>query len=120
MHHIVNNIVGNEASDLAAFALESLAESPGPEYGWPGNVRELAQAIRRVMVTHRYEGDKVSAGEDPEYKLITGVREGNLDANALLSAYCRLLYQRCGTYEEVARRAGLDRRTAKKYIVDEA
>ncbi len=26
------------------------------------------------------------------------------------------LYRRHGTYEEVARRTGLDRRTAKKYI----
>jgi hypothetical protein len=27
-----------------------------------------------------------------------------------------LLYNRYGSYEEVARKAGLDRRTAKKYI----
>jgi hypothetical protein len=38
------------------------------------------------------------------------------DANALLSRYCNLLYNRFGTYEEVARRMKLDRRTVKKYI----
>jgi two-component system, NtrC family, response regulator HydG len=31
--------------------------------------------------------------------------------------YCALLYERFGTYEEVARRAGLDRRTVKKHVV---
>ncbi len=32
--------------------------------------------------------------------------------------YCRFLYDRHGSYEAVARITQLDRRTAKKYIVD--
>lgn len=39
-----------------------------------------------------------------------------MEASELMSAYCALLYQRFGTYEEVARRAKLDRRTVKKYL----
>jgi DNA-binding CsgD family transcriptional regulator len=35
-----------------------------------------------------------------------------------MSGYCALLYRRHGTYEEVARRTGLDRRTVKKYLDD--
>jgi hypothetical protein len=39
-----------------------------------------------------------------------------MDAQMLLSHYCALQYERYGSYEEVARRTALDRRTAKKYI----
>jgi hypothetical protein len=42
-----------------------------------------------------------------------------IDAKALLATYCRRLYDRYGTFEEVARRIRLDRRTVKKYILTE-
>ena len=42
--------------------------------------------------------------------------EGTIDAQTLLANYCRHLYARYGTYEEVARRMRLDRRTVKKYL----
>lgn len=38
-----------------------------------------------------------------------------MNAEELLAAYCGLLYGMFGTYEEVARRTRLDRRTVKKY-----
>jgi hypothetical protein len=41
---------------------------------------------------------------------------GTLEARELLGQYCTLIYQRYGTYQEVARRTGLDRRTVKKYV----
>lgn len=56
------------------------------------------------------------AAPDVQARLLAGIEGGRLDAEALLSAYCTLLYQRHGTYEEVARRTHLDRRTVKKYI----
>jgi len=34
----------------------------------------------------------------------------------LLSGYCACLYESAGSYEEVARRTHLDRRTVKKYV----
>ncbi len=37
-------------------------------------------------------------------------------SNPALTDYCNLLYQRHGTYQEVARKTKLDRRTVKKYI----
>lgn len=42
---------------------------------------------------------------------------GELEARELLSQYCTLLFNRFGTYEEVARRTKLDRRTVKKYLL---
>ena len=41
---------------------------------------------------------------------------GKLDAQSLLAGYCSLLYETHNTYEEVARRKKLDRRTVKKHI----
>ena len=42
--------------------------------------------------------------------------KGEFSAHELLAAYCQMLYDKHGTYEEVASKTGLDRRTAKKYI----
>jgi hypothetical protein len=41
-----------------------------------------------------------------------------LSAKDLLGRYCAMLYRELGTYAEVAARTGLDRRTARKYVVD--
>ena len=49
-------------------------------------------------------------------KLQAGIAEGTMDADALLAGYCALLHERHGTYEEVARRSKLDRRTVKAYL----
>ncbi len=52
--------------------------------------------------------------------LVAGIEDGDMDAQTLLSGYCKILYERYGTFEEVARRAGLDRRTVKKHIMASA
>jgi len=39
-----------------------------------------------------------------------------MDIKELTCGYCAMLYKRHGTYGDVARITGLDRRTAKKYI----
>jgi hypothetical protein len=46
------------------------------------------------------------------------MRAGTIAADDLLRGYLTLLHRRYGTYEEVGRRAGIDRRTARKYLVD--
>jgi hypothetical protein len=59
-------------------------------------------------------------GGDIEEALVAGLRGGKITAREMLSGYCRLLYKRYNTYEDVARRTDLDRRTVKKYIEMEA
>lgn len=118
LEQIVTRLSGDEAPELAAEIARALAQSPGPDYPWPGNVRELEQAARRVLLAGRYDpAPASSASSGPAGLLAARIERGELDADGLLAAYCRLLHERWGTYEEVARRTRLDRRTVKKYIL---
>jgi len=73
--------------------------------------------VKRVILTGGY---RPTAGSDaPVHQaetLAARLEAGQLDAEGLIAAYCSLLYRRLGTYEEVARRTRLDRRTVKKYL----
>ncbi|MBI3987603.1 MAG: sigma 54-interacting transcriptional regulator [Lentisphaerae bacterium] len=116
LHSTVRHLAGHDSPALAETLLRTLKRQPGLEYAWPGNVRELEQAVRRILLTGEYAGDTPAASAGLREDLISGIQHGTLDAESLLSAYCALLYQRHGAYEAVARQAGLDRRTVRKYV----
>ena len=63
-----------------------------------------------------YAGDKKILCNDLKAELSEGLEFGSIPANRLIAGYCKLLYERFGTYEEVAKRTKLDRRTVTKYI----
>ncbi len=113
---LVTRATGQETPKLTEMVVRALRTCLPPEYAWPGNVRELEQAVRRVLLNGRYEGVSVHARGDGEDRLASLLREADLTATELTSRYCRLLYERLGSYEQVARRIELDRRTVKKYI----
>ena len=69
-------------------------------------------------MTAVYDPGPRAAAYDLSDRLLASIEEGTLDAHEILSMYCALLYRRHGTYEEVARRTKLDRRTVKKYVVE--
>ncbi len=117
LEHVTQRLTGVASRELAQEVHRALAGSVGEDYAWPGNVRELEQAARRVLLSGAYEGDLRSVAPDLSAALAAGVEAGSLTASELLSGYCRLLHGRHGTYEEVARRTGLDRRTAKKHVM---
>ena len=114
----VKKMIGKSFPELVELVLEVIAKQLGRDYPWPGNVRELEQCIRRVMLKRDYCPDHKSGNGDLGAILTDGITRGELDAQTLLSGYCKLLYRRHGTFEEVARRTHLDRRTVKKYIND--
>ncbi|OGA42947.1 MAG: Fis family transcriptional regulator [Betaproteobacteria bacterium RIFCSPLOWO2_12_FULL_63_13] len=114
---LVARIAGEPSPALAAIAMEAIERDLPRDYRWPGNVRELEQAVRRILLTGRYAGDRDVAGSDENEAFVQRVRAGTLGAEELLGEYCTLLYKQHGTYEEVARRTRLDRRTAKKYVL---
>jgi len=113
---IVRRLLGKVSSEIRGMVRQVIDERLGRQYPWPGNVRELEQCIRRVLLNRSYTGETRSGASDLLSILTDGIRNGTLEAQKLLSGYCYLQYRACGTYEEVARRVKLDRRTVKKYI----
>ena len=117
--HFTIVISGNENSQLVERVLDVVDKQLGRDYPWPGNVRELAQCIRRVILKRDYEGQTIQNAGIKE-QLTAGIETGTLTAEELLNQYCQMLYKRHGTYEEVARRTSLDRRTVKKRITEKS
>jgi DNA-binding NtrC family response regulator len=114
---ILRRILGEDAKEVRALVREAIDEGLGPSYAWPGNVRELEQCVRRVVLTRGYAGDALARSKtgDNEARLLAAVGAEE-SAKGLLARYCRALYARHGSYEEVARRTELDRRTVKRYV----
>jgi DNA-binding NtrC family response regulator len=115
--HLVERIVGERSLAIVERVAGAIAAGVGAQYAWPGNVREVEQAVRRILMTAAYEPLSAEAPRDLDDRLLASLGEGSLDAEELLSHYCALLYRRHGTYEEVAKRTKLDRRTVKKYVL---
>lgn len=116
LKHAIKKMTGRHSPKLLTMVRGAIDRDLGPDYAWPGNVRELEQCVRGILLTQRYEGDLVSASSGARAAVIEGIETGEITAQDLLAGYCRLLYERCGTFEAVARRTRLDRRTVKKYI----
>jgi len=118
LEHVVRRTLGEASHDLTASIRDILERDLGRDYSWPGNVRELEQAVRRIILTRGYRGEAEPSPSDLSDCLHRGIDDESLDAQELLAAYCAVLYRRHGTFEAVARRTRLDRRTVKKYIQD--
>lgn len=109
---LLSRVVGENA-DVSALLPEVLRNMP-EGHTWPGNVRELEQAIRRILVRGHYRATGPKLTE--RGGLASKIEEGSLTAGEIIRFYCRSLYDQLGTFEAVARRTGLDRRTVKKHV----
>jgi DNA-binding NtrC family response regulator len=114
---LVTRIAGEPSAELTGRILENLRRDLPARYRWPGNVRELEQAVRRMLLSGRYGGDFAAPSQDADDLLVHDLRSQTLDARQLLQRYCAMIYRREGTFEAVARRTRLDRRTARKYAL---
>lgn len=110
--YMSRRVAGAEADELAPEVMDWIANNLGPDYAWPGNYRELEQCVKNVLIRRNYRPSGGSSS-DPREELIQDVQAGRLTADELLSRYITLVYSLAGTYEETARRLGLDRRTVK-------
>ncbi len=115
---LVERIVGETDEDVAGQVLEVIERELPAGYPWPGNVRELEQCVRRVLLTGHFVPDAAGAHGlgGPADRFLERIQAGTLEARELTARYCAMLHARHGTYEEVARITGLDRRTVRKYV----
>lgn len=113
---ITRRVAGlEEAGALAEQVAAWITEHMAGDYPWPGNVRELEQCVRNILVRNAYQPPQTAAGA-PVEAFLEAVRAGSLTAEALLDGYCTLVYAAAGSYQETARRLGLDRRTVKARV----
>ena len=110
--YMARRIAGPESDELAHEVIAWIGQNLEPDYAWPGNYRELEQCIKNVLIRRDYRPSR-SRLEDPLDRLTENFRAGRLTAEQLLSSYCELVYRQTGSYEETARRLGIDRRTVK-------
>ncbi len=114
--HILMVTVGERGIELTGTVSKTIRREVGDDYRWPGNVRELEQAVRRVLLTGNYQPDRPVQDEPGRPQWLADAAEGKLDADGVLAGYCRQLHANLGSYEAVAGRTRLDRRTVRKYV----
>ena len=113
--YMSRRVAGVEADELAHEAMEWIEGNLGGEYTWPGNYRELEQCIKNVLIRRNYRPSFGASG-DPVEEFVGAVRGGRLSAEEVLRGYVTIVYHRTGSYEDTARRLGLDRRTVKAKV----
>src|SRR5438552_1354487 len=113
---LARRLVGDEEAEALADEVQAwIEEHLGPTYPWPGNVRELEQCVRNVLIRGEYRPPTARDGH-PEAQLAAALRAGELTADQLVARYCALVYAETRSYQETARRLGLDRRTVKSKV----
>jgi DNA-binding NtrC family response regulator len=115
LEHTIRRILGYSSPELAADIALKIKKHLPSDYQWPGNVRELEQCVRRLLLKGSYEITVTESARTSDL-LCEGINSGSMNAQVLLAGYCKLLYDRLGSYEAVARHINLDRRTVKKHI----
>ncbi len=117
---ISRRLFGHEEADsMAPQVGEWIEQELGTNYAWPGNIRELEQCIRNVAIRGAYEpaaAVRATTASGPRAEIAEDVMEGRLDMDELAVRYATLVYAQTGSYEEAARRLGIDRRTVKARV----
>jgi transcriptional regulator of acetoin/glycerol metabolism len=106
--------VGGEAEECLPEVEKWIAENLPENYSWPGNYRELEQCVRNVIIRRSYR--PIVGPEEPRQDFAAKYRAGELTADQVLSHYAAHMYRMTASFEEAARRLGMDRRTVKRHV----
>ena len=112
---MARRVAGPEAEELAGDVTKWINENLGDHYAWPGNYRELDQCVKNVLIRRDYRPSRAAAAT-PMEKIRQDFEAGRLTADELISRYATVVYRQTGSYEETARRLGIDRRTVKAKV----
>jgi len=117
---IARRLFGEGEGDAIAREVHAwIAANLPRDYAWPGNVRELEQCVRNIVIRGGYTPAAPAARASAARatgaagELLDAIARGAIDADSLLSRYATLVYHQAGSYEETARRIGIDRRTVR-------
>jgi DNA-binding NtrC family response regulator len=108
-----------EVAPLVTEIVDFVERELGSDYAWPGNVRELEQCVRSFIVQGRYSPllrpreESFQAAGDALDRVLARTQ---LSADELLDRYCAAQHAQQGTYQDVARKLGLDWRTVKARV----
>ncbi len=118
---IVTRLIGTGDIELVTKISESMHKCLPESYPWPGNVRELEQAVRSIILTGAYIGERdcISTADINDQATIDCLN-GRLSLTELEAWYCRRLYDKLGSYGAVATRIGVDWRTVKQKVESKA
>lgn len=115
LHYMTIRTVGEDAPQCLPEVVEWIKTHLPPGYAWPGNYRELEQCVRNIIIRRSYRPlAQPSATREDEF--LVHFRAGDFTADELLSRYAAHVYRLTGSYEEAARKMGLDRRTVKAKV----
>jgi len=106
-------VADDEVEALSRESEQWILTRLGIDYAWPGNVRELEQCVRNVLIRGEYHPTHAATATGDVMEIL---RLGTASAEELLRQYCRHVYALTGSYQETARRIGLDRRTVRAKV----
>lgn len=114
VRHIANAIAGSKiGASLTDQAVSWIRDQLPAHYAWPGNFRELEQCVRNILIHGSYQPSHKRAAATDFWEQ---AKQGNLTADALLQRYCKLVYQKHGSYLAAAKALEVDRRTVKAKV----
>jgi len=115
VRYMARRVAGPDGDALSHEVLQWIEGNLDPKYRWPGNYRELEQCVKNVLIRRNYR-PSTSPSDGPIQEIARDLQAGKLTMEELESRYVTILYAQTGSYEEAARRLGLDRRTVKAKV----